>query len=148
MKEDNIVIENMEIVKGNLAYEYVTDNILIDYIANLESYQSRLKEIHWNTSEDKTHVLTDELIGKVKSTQDELAEYYMGADGDKFPIGFLNIRKELNVKTLPELLTKLIVDTINVYKLCEKNPRLFGMKSILDNVLIYTNTYLYKETQK
>ena len=49
-----------------------------------------MKELHWSAVDDKTHVLTDELIKKLSDYQDTMAEDYMGFSGTKFSIGFLD----------------------------------------------------------
>ncbi len=126
-------------------------NDVPQYIMNLETYISRLKEIHWSAQDDKTHVLTDELIKYFTKFQDSLAEDYMGYCGNKFEIGFLSGACECDCTTLPDLLHKLSDDTKLMYEVInngEYGYDLKGIESTLNDIMDTINSYLYKETQK
>lgn len=129
----------------------LTVNDITQYIMNLECYISRLKEIHWSAVDDKTHVLTDELIKKFSNYQDTMAEDYMGFSGTKFSIGFLNGGCGCECTTLPDLLNSLSEDTNLMYDVIRRatpSNRLRGMEHTLNEIMDTINRYLYKETQK
>ena len=126
----------------------VTVDDLPQYIANLETYMSRVKEIHWSCDNDKVHVLCDEIGSELKKYQDELAEHYMGYVGSKFNIGFLNCACSCDDRTLPDLLRSLRADTIEMYEVISTIPELKGVDKILNGIMDLINKNLYKETQK
>ena len=126
----------------------VTVEDIPQYIANMESYIGRLKEIHWSCDNDKVHVLCDELVGELKEHQDELAEHYMGYVGAKFNIGFLNCACSCDDRTLPDVLKSLRSDTIELYEVVNTVPELKGIDKILNSIMDLINKNLYKETQK
>lgn len=131
--------------------EDLTVNDITQYIMNFETYISRLKELHWSALDDKTHVLTDDLIEKFSSYQDSLAEDYMGYCGKKFGLGFLSGACECECQTLPDLLNKLGEDTNLMYEVInggDYGNSLKGIEHTLNEITDTINTYLYKETQK
>lgn len=132
--------------------EITTQNITTEdipqYIANLESYMSRVKEIHWSCDNDKVHVLCDEIGSDLKKYQDELAEHYMGYAGSKFNIGFLNCACSCDDRTLPDVLKSLRGDTVELYDVVSGIPELKGVEKILNSIMDLINKNLYKETQK
>jgi len=118
------------------------------YIANLESYEVRIKELHWSAEDDKTHILCDEVRDKVCGLQDELAEIYMGIAGEKFGIGFLANAKECTSASLPEFCKDLINDTCCIIEGIQDIILLRGIKGELEEFVGYLQQILYKETQK
>jgi hypothetical protein len=132
--------------------EITAKNVTVDdipqYIANLETYMSRLKEIHWSSDTDKVHILSDDIISELKGYQDELAEHYMGYIGSKFKIGFLNCACSCDDTTLPDLLKSLRADTIELYDVVSSVPELKGVDKVLNSIMDLINKNLYKETQK
>lgn len=132
----------------DVAEEDLCASDIVQYICNLESYISRLKEIHWSATDDKTHTLSDNMRFDLTSTQDELSEIYMGLTGKKFNIGFLGNACSTNAKTLPELLTELQTDTIQMYNVMHDNYEFKGIESVLNRLLGTIDANLYKETQK
>lgn len=150
LRDDDDTIE--PVVVNVVSSDNLSVNDVIQYIANFESYISRLKEIHWSCDEDKIHVLTDDLIHKFTEYQDGLAEDYMGYCGAKLQIGTLSLCCDcsMNASTLPELLNLLREDTdlmISFIKGLGDN-RLSGIEHRLNAIMDTINVYLYKETQK
>ena len=142
--DDNIIIDVTDSRDLNV-------NDITQYIMNFETYISRLKELHWSAVDDKTHILTDELIKKFTEYQDSLSEDYMGYCGNKFGIGFLSGACACDCVTLPELLKKLGEDTNLMYSVVNGDDyenNLKGIEHTLNEIMDTVNTYLYKETQK
>lgn len=120
------------------------------YIANLNCYEARIKELHWSAEDDKTHILCDEIRDKICGLQDELAEIYMGITGTKFTIGFLcNSECDLqNITNLPIFCRALLSDTCEIVEGIQNCVILRGIKGELEEFIGYLQTILYKETQK
>ncbi len=150
LQDDNDDIE--PIVVNVVSSENLSVNDIIQYIANFESYISRLKEIHWSCNEDKIHVLTDDLIHKFTEYQDGLAEDYMGYCGAKLQIGTLSLCCDcsMDASTLPELLNLLREDTNLMISFIKglRDNKLSGIEHRLNSIMDTINVYLYKETQK
>ena len=61
----------------------------VNFICALHGYSIRVKEIHWNTSNNSEHLLCDELNDCIFSCEDAFAECCMGIEGKHFQIGKL-----------------------------------------------------------
>lgn len=128
--------------------EQVTPEHIPQYIANLEKYISKAKELHWSATDDKTHVLCDELTGELSELQDDIAEMYMGYDGNKFQLGFLDSACTCDATTLPELLDCLLGDTFEMNNAIDEVIGFRGIRSKLNKLIGYLEAMKYKETQK
>lgn len=133
----------VEVDSANLSIRDVTQ-----YIANLEFYIGRTKELHWSAVDDKTHILCDELKDKLSEYQDELMEMWLGMTGEQVSIGFLNQACEYGFRDLPALLRGLWKDTCDMLPILESEHAYCGLKSKFESMVGYLQTMLYKEKQK
>ena len=127
--------------------ENTSELVVVEYISKIECAISRLKEIHWSALDDKTHVLSGELIEFLNNKQDVIAEDYMGACGEKLKIGCLGCSC-YDCTNLPELLKCIREDTLKLYPMLCGDCVLSGIKATLDTIISTLNSYLYKDTQK
>ena len=49
----------------------------VDFVCALHGYLIRLKEIHWNTNENSTHLLCDEIDDDIHECEDRFMECFM-----------------------------------------------------------------------
>ena len=146
LPDSGVTSGGIKLIQKMIAEEDLCASDIVQYICNLESYISRLKEIHWSATDDKTHTLSDNMRFDLSSTQDEHSEIYMGLTGKKFNIGFLSNACSTNAKTLPELLTELQTDTIQMYNVMHDNYEFKGIESVLNRLLGTIDANLYKYT--
>ena len=87
----------------------------IDFICSLHGYCIRVKEIHWNTDNNTTHLLCDDIEEEIHDLEDRFAECIMGESGKKFKIGDL---KPLlpNSEALMPMLRELEKEVIDMKK--------------------------------
>ena len=109
----------------------------VDFVCALHGYLIRLKEIHWNTNENSTHLLCDEIDDDIHECEDRFMECCMGMEGKHFEIG----------KLLPMLPNSK--ELIPMLKELEKDiPENGGLFNILDDMQECCNKYKYRATQK
>ena len=99
--------------------------LYIDFICSLHGYLIRLKEIHWNTDNNSTHVLCDEIEEEIHDLEDRFAECIMGERGKKFKIGDL---KPLlpNSEALMPMLRELEKEVIDMKKSLDEYMKMEG----------------------
>ena len=100
----------------------------VDFVCALHGYLIRLKEIHWNTNENSTHLLCDEIDDDIHECEDRFMECCMGMEGKHFEIGKL-LPMLPNSKELIPMLKELEKDILDMKKKC-------------------CNKYKYRATQK
>lgn len=118
----------------------------IDFICNLHGYLIRVKEIHWNTSNDAEHRLCDSIESDIHSCEDRYAEVAMGEDGEHFKIGDLKPMLP-NAHQLIPMLKELEGEAREMKKKLSEDKDA-GLINILDDLIECVNKYKYRATQK
>ena len=117
----------------------------VEFICNLHGYLIRLKEIHWNTTNNSEHLLCDEISDDLSDCEDRFTECTMGMEGKHFKIGDL-IPYLPNSENLISMLKELEDEIFAMKKkLTEKES---GLTNILDEMLEKCGKYKYRATQK
>ena len=118
----------------------------VDFVCSLHGYLIRLKEIHWNTNENSTHLLCDEIEDCIHDCEDRFMECCMGMEGKHFEIGKL-LPMLPNAKELLPMLKELESDVLDIKKKLT-GPENGGLFNILDDLQENCNKYKYRATQK
>ena len=118
----------------------------VDFICSLHGYCIRTKEIHWNTENNATHLLCDEIMDSIDDCEDRFTECLMGETGKKFKVGDL---KPLlpNSETLMPMLRELEKEVIDMKKSLD-DYKDGGLINVCDDLLETCNKYKYRCTQK
>lgn len=118
----------------------------VDFICCLHGYLIRLKEIHWNTTNNAEHLLCDDIIDCLDDCEDRFTECAMGLGGVHFKIGDLKPMLP-NAEELIPMLKELEKEVIEMEgKLTAKNEA--GLVNVLDDLLENCNKFKYRATQK
>lgn len=120
-------------------------NAYIDFVCALHGYLIRIKEIHWNTSNNAEHLLCDEIQDNLMSCEDRFMECCMGITGNHFEIGKL-LPMLPNSKKLIPMLNELEKDILDMKKKCNTDT-CCGLCNILDDMLECCNKFKYRATQ-
>lgn len=118
----------------------------IDFICSLHGYCIRVKEIHWNTDNNATHLLCDDIEEEIHDLEDRFAECIMGESGKKFKIGDLKPMLP-NSEALMPMLRELEKEVIDMKKSLDEYKD-GGLFNVCDDVLEMCNKYKYRSTQK
>lgn len=118
----------------------------IDFICSLHGYCIRIKEIHWNTDNNATHLLCDDIEEEIHDLEDRFAECVMGESGKKFKIGDLKPMLP-NSEALMPMLRELEKEVIDMKKSLDEYKD-GGLFNVCDDVLEMCNKYKYRSTQK
>ena len=118
----------------------------VDFVCALHGYLIRLKEIHWNTNENSTHLLCDEIEDDIHECEDRFMECCMGMEGKHFEIGKL-LPMLPNAKDLLGMLKEFEKDILDMSDKCASKDKA-GLANILDEMLECCNKYKYRATQK
>lgn len=118
----------------------------VDFVCALHGYLIRLKEIHWNTNENSTHLLCDEIEDDIHECEDRFMECCMGMEGKHFEIGKL-LPMLPNAKDLLGMLKEFEKDILDMKKKLD-GPENGGLFNILDDMQECCNKYKYRATQK
>ena len=118
----------------------------VDFVCALHGYLIRLKEIHWNTNENSTHLLCDEIDDDIHECEDRFMECCMGMEGKHFEIGKL-LPMLPNSKELIPMLKELEKDILDMKKKLN-GPENGGLFNILDDMQECCYKYKYRATQK
>ena len=118
----------------------------VDFVCALHGYLIRLKEIHWNTNENSTHLLCDEIDDDIHECEDRFMECCMGMEGKHFEIGKL-LPMLPNSKELIPMLKELEKDILDMKKKLN-GPENGGLFNILDDMQECCTKYKYRATQK
>ena len=117
-----------------------------DFVCALHGYMIRVKEIHWNTSNNSEHLLCDEIEGCIHDCEDRFAECVMGMEGKHFRIGEL-LPVLPNAESLPAMLKEMESDIMSMKKKATAETD-GGINNILDEMLENCNKFKYRVTQK
>lgn len=117
----------------------------VEFINNIHGYLIRLKEIHWNTENNSTHLLCDEIIDNLSDCQDRFTECAMGLSNKHFKIGDL-IPYLPNSENLLDMLKELEGDILSFRKTLKDNE--YGLTNVIDDMLESCGKYRYRATQK
>lgn len=117
----------------------------IDFICNLHGYLIRLKEIHWNTTNNAQHLLCDEISENLSDCEDRFTECAMGLSNTHFKVGDLKPYLP-NAKELIPMLKELESEIISFRKALNESE--YGLTNILDDMLESCGKYKYRATQK
>lgn len=112
-------------------------------INKLEGYRIRAREIHWSTNKHSIHVLCDKIMEELEKHEDEIAEDAQGIFG-RIEIGQLtpDIPKETDIIPMLRGLRSTCINTKG-----ELNDERFdGIKSLLDDIIHYSNQWVYLST--
>lgn len=118
----------------------------IDFICSLHGYCIRVKEIHWNTDNNSTHLLCDDIEEEIHDLEDRFAECIMGESGKKFKIGDLKPMLP-NSEALMPMLRELEKEIIDMKKSLDEYKD-GGLINVCDDLLEMCNKYKYRSTQK
>lgn len=118
----------------------------VDFVCALHGYLIRLKEIHWNTNENSTHLLCDEIEDDIHGCEDRFMECCMGMEGKHFEIGKL-LPMLPNAKDLLGMLKEFEKDILDMSDKCASKDKA-GLANILDEMLENCNKFKYRATQK
>ena len=118
----------------------------IDFICALHGYTIRVKEIHWNTTNNSEHLLCDEINDCIFDCEDAFTECCMGIEGKHFQIGKL-LPILPNAESLLPMLKELEEDVLKMKKKCNDTTE-SGLTNILDEMMQNVNKYKYRATQK
>lgn len=118
----------------------------VDFVCALHGYLIRLKEIHWNTNENSTHLLCDEIESDIHDYEDRFMECCMGMEGKHFEIGKL-LPMLPNAKDLFGMLKEFEKDILDMKKKLDGDEN-GGLFNILDDMQECCNKYKYRATQK
>lgn len=117
----------------------------IEFICALHGYLIRVKEFHWNTEHNSTHLLCDEIEDDICDCEDRFAECAMGMEGKKFAVGDL-MPLLPNATELPAMLDELMEDILEIKKSLDGDKD-GGLFNILDDLQEACNKYKYRCTQ-
>ena len=119
------------------------DNDIIELISYLHNIQKPLREIHWNTNEYSTHMVTDETIGDVIEWEDTLAEAFVSNTNIELTIG--DVKPSSDYKTLME---ELINKASTIKDNISDNKEYDSICAVLDEIIEKSNQLLYKSQLK
>ena len=119
---------------------------IIDFICSLHGYLIRLKEIHWNTTNNAEHLLCDEVLDEISDCEDRFTECAMGIEGKHFTIGSLKPMLP-NSESLIPMLKEMEKEVITMKKSLDDGKEA-GLINVLDDLLESCNKYKYRATQK
>lgn len=117
----------------------------IDFICNLHGYLIRLKEIHWNTTNNAQHLLCDEISENLSDCEDRFTECAMGLSNTHFKVGDLKPYLP-NAKELIPMLKELEGEIVSFRKTLNETE--WGLTNVLDDMLETCGKYKYRATQK
>lgn len=117
-----------------------------EILSMLDGYHEILKMIHWSTTNNAEHILTDRIDKSVLEYQDKLAESIMGDLSIRFGIGDL---KSLlpSSKDLNSMLKELEED-IKLFRKINEEENKIGVINILDDLLTDINKWKFISTLK
>ncbi len=118
----------------------------VDFVCAIHGYLIRAKEIHWNTSSNAEHLLSDDFHGDLLDCEDKFMECCMGMEGKHFQLGKL-LPMVPNAESFIPMLKELEKDIIDMKKKCTA-PEAGGLMTILDDMLECVNKYKYRATQR
>lgn len=118
----------------------------VDFVCAIHGYLIRIKEIHWNTNENATHLLCDEIQDCLMGCEDRFMECCMGMEGAHFQVGKL-LPMLPNANDLIPMLKELEKDILDMKKNAS-DERSGGLMNILDEMLENCNKFKYRATQK
>lgn len=120
------------------------DNKIIDLISYLHNSQKPLREIHWNTNEYATHMVTDETIDDVLEWEDSLAETFISDSNIELILNEIKPSSKEYKTIMEELCNKAseIKDSIS------GNKNYDNICAVLDEILETSNQLLYKSELK
>ena len=117
----------------------------IEFICTIHGYLIRLKEIHWNTTNNSEHLLCDEISDNLSDCEDRFTECAMGLSKKHFKIGDL-VPYLPNSENLTDMLRELESDINSFRKTLKENE--WGLTNVLDDMLEACGKYQYRATQK
>jgi len=83
-----------------------------EFLNDLEGYRQLLKELHWSTTCNAEHDLTDKICDAVQKYEDRLAEAMMGNGDFTYGVGDLTTMRPSS-KNLTDMLKELTKDTLD-----------------------------------
>ena len=122
------------------------EEAVLDYIMCLEGWRIRLREFHWSTESNATHILTDELINMFEYNEDKIAECLMGLCGFRIKVGQICPNIPFEADDLESLLNCARDCTITLIASLEADKKYDGIVNVLDEILENINKAQYKET--
>lgn len=106
---------------------------VLRFIQYIEGVRIRMREIHWETTNDAKHRLTNDYIDKLESYEDELAEDLMGTCGFRIKVGEV-IPLMPKSTDLCSLMKEVLCAVINLIASLEGIVEFKGIVSVLDNI--------------
>ena len=116
----------------------------VEFICTIHGYLIRLKEIHWNTTNNAELLLCDEIIDELEGCEDRFTECAMGLYDKHFKIGDL-VPYLPNSESLIPMLKELEGEIIDFRKTLKENE--WGLTNVLDDMLESCGKYKYRATQ-
>lgn len=120
-----------------------TKKEVLNFLSAMEGYHSLLKTIHWSTTNEAEHKLSDSIDENILEYEDRIAEATMGKLNTRFGVGDLKTLMP-EAKTLDSMLKELETDIIKFKETIGENIKYSGMHNILDEFMedIYKWNYL------
>ncbi len=116
------------------------DNKIINLISYLHNCQKLLREIHWNTNEYATHMVTDETIGEVLGWEDSLAETFISNSDIELIIN----ETKPSEKDFKVIMKELCDMCSEIKDSISDNKDYDNICAVLDEILEKSNQLLYK----
>lgn len=116
----------------------------VEFVCSLHGYLIRLKELHWNTTNNAEHLLCDEILDSLSDCEDRFTECAMGISDTHFKIGDL-VPYLPNSENLKSMLKELQDELLSFKKTLKENES--GLINVLDDMLECCGKYKYRATQ-
>ena len=115
---------------------------ILDFICELESYKTGIKQLHWSANSLPQHELCDDIAKEISDYQDAVSEVEQSMSG-KFPLNKLK-GENYNVTTLKKFVEDVISSTNSFYsKLKNEGDGYIGMRSDTEAFLSVMQRKLY-----
>lgn len=116
----------------------------IEFICTIHGYLIRLKEIHWNTTNNSEHLLCDEIMDALEECEDRFTESAMGLYDKHFKVGDL-VPYLPNSTSLRPMLKELEGEIVEFRKTLKESE--CGLINVLDDMMESCGKYRYRATQ-
>ena len=120
----------------------ITDNqFFINFLNQLEGWQTKCKNLHWSAPKKNIHVYLDEFLSILSDYQDGLAEGYQGILGKMAP----NAIKGISSDTLnaTDFIQEVKLGTLKFYESIPQETVYKGITSECETFIQNINKYIY-----
>ena len=116
------------------------DNKVVNLISYLHNSQKPLREIHWNTKEYATHMVTDETIDNILEWEDSLAETFISDSNVELTIN----ETKPSSKEYESIMEELCAKASEIKNNISENEDYDNLCAVLDEILEKSNQLIYK----